>query len=259
MRIVTWNVNSVRARLERVLAVLERHQPDLVCLQETKVTDEVFPVEAVQQHGYRVERHGQKAYNGVALLSRAPLEAVQRGFPGNPAPGEARVISGTLGGLRVINLYVVNGQAMGTDKYALKLQWLDALIRWVEADHDPGAPLLIVGDFNIAPDDRDVHEPELWRNRVLVSDPERERLQRLLAWGLSDLLRCRTDEAGVFTWWDYRFGAFRRDLGLRLDLALGTAPLVARLASVDVDREERARDSGPGLPSDHAPVIVDLV
>jgi len=257
MRIITWNVNSVRPRLERLLALLGRHAPDLLCLQETKVTDEAFPRDAIEAQGYHVACHGQKTYNGVALVSREPPEDVRRGFPADPAADEARVISATLDGLRVVNAYVVNGQALGSAKYALKLRWLDALAAWIAGAHLPSTPLLVLGDFNIAPDDRDVHDPELWRNRLLVSDAERERLRRLLGWGLTDLLRQLTDEPS-FTWWDYRFGAFHRRLGLRLDLALGTTPVAARLRAVTVDRDERKKTTGPGTPSDHAPVIVDL-
>jgi len=258
MRIVTWNINSVRARLERLLALLGRHNPDLVCLQETKAVDEAFPRQPIEDAGYRVQTLGQKTYNGVALLSLQPLDDVERGFDNDPAPGEARVISGEMDGLRVINLYVVNGQALETDKYRLKLRWLDAMADWIGQRHDPGSPLLLVGDFNIAPDDRDVYAPELWHDRVLVSEPERQRLHRLQDWGLVDLLRLKTREGEIFTWWDYRFGAFKRNHGLRLDLMLGTASVAQRVRAVTVDREERAKDSGPGAPSDHAPVMLDL-
>ncbi len=258
MKIITWNVNSIRTRMERVLGLLARHQPDLLCLQETKVTDEELPRDELARAGYRVEHYGQKTYNGVALLSREPLREVARSFTGNPAPDQARVIGGELDGVYVLNLYVVNGESLGSEKYALKLDWLDALAGWLEREWDPARPLLLVGDFNIAPDDRDVHDPELWRGRVLASDAERERFQRLLRWGLSDLLREKRDDGGVFTWWDYRMGAFARGWGLRIDLALGTRPVQQRLASVVVDRDERKPTFGPGKPSDHAPVVITL-
>lgn len=258
MRIITWNVNSARARLARLVALLERHEPDVVCLQETKSLDGAFPRGPIEALGYRAETFGQKTYNGVALLSRHPLENVERGFDGDPVPGEARVISADVGGVRVVNVYVVNGQAVGADKYFVKLDWLDALGDWIAKRHSPADSLLVAGDFNIAPDDRDVYSPELWHDRVLVSGPERERLQALLRWGLRDLLREQTDAPGVYTWWDYRSGAFRRDLGLRLDLMLGTAPVAERLRSLEVDREERAKKKGQDSPSDHAPVILDL-
>ena len=258
MKLVTWNVNSVRARLPRLLALLERHRPDLVCLQETKALETSFPSQELAAAGYQSEILGQKTYNGVALLTRRPLADVARGFDNDPLPGEARVIAGSQGGLRVVNLYVVNGQAVGTDKYQMKLKWLDALSTWIAERHDPAAPLLLAGDFNIAPDDRDVYAPDLWRGRVLCSAPERERLRRLLDWGLVDLLRRQTQEGGIFTWWDYRHGAFARDWGLRLDLVLATAPVAARLQSITVDRDERRKRGEQTPPSDHAPVVVVL-
>ncbi len=258
MRLVTWNVNSVKARLPRLLALLRRHQPDVVCLQELKATEEAFPHEALAGCGYQAAVHGQKAYNGVALLARAPLRDVQRGFPGDPAPEQARVISADVGGLRVCSLYVINGQEVGCEAYALKLAWLDALLAWLRRDHDPARPLVLAGDFNIIPDDRDAHDPERWRGQNLFSEPERERLRALLGWGLRDLLRQLTDAPGHFTWWDYRAGAFPRGWGLRIDLALATAPVAARCRAVEVDREERKKSAGEGSPSDHAPLVVTL-
>ncbi len=257
MKIVTWNVNSIRARLARTLALLERHQPDLLCLQETKVTDELFPWAEVERLGYHAQHLGQRGYNGVALLSRQPLADVTRGFAGDPTD-QARVISGEIEGLRVTNLYVVNGEAVSSPKYEVKLAWLAALAEWLRSEHDPTKPHLLVGDFNIAPEDRDIHDPELWRGRVLASDPERERLRSILGWGTTDLLRLRSAESGIHTWWDYQQGAFHRGWGLRIDLALGTSPVAERLTRVSIDREERKPTSGEGKPSDHAPVIVEL-
>jgi len=258
VKIITWNVNSVRTRLERVVALLARHQPDLLCLQETKVVDEDFPRAEIEAAGYRAELFGQKTYNGVALLSREPLAEVRRGFPGNPIPEQARVIGGRLGEVEVLNLYVVNGKAVGTEHYGVKLAWLDGLTAWLREAVDPTRPLLVVGDFNIVPDDRDVHDPDLWRGKILCSDPERERLRGLLDLGMVDLLRQQTEEGGHFTWWDYRSGAFHRGWGLRIDLALGTAPVADHLTAVAIDRDERKATTGPGKPSDHAPVIVTL-
>jgi exodeoxyribonuclease-3 len=244
--------------LARVQALLERHEPDLLCLQETKVEDSAFPAAELAELGYRAELFGQKTYNGVALISREPLSGVTRGFPDDPVPEEARVIAGELGGVRVVNLYVVNGQSVGSPKYETKLVWLDGVIRWLRESCDPDRPLLLVGDFNIAPEDRDVHDPERWRGKVLCSEPERQRLRELLSWGTADLLRQTTEEGGLFTWWDYRMGAFHRGWGLRIDLALGTSPVAERLAEVAIDREERKASTGEGKPSDHAPVIVRL-
>lgn len=259
MKIVTWNVNSLRTRLVRTRALLERHRPDVLCLQETKVADEEFPAAEFEALGYSAAIYGQKTYNGVAILSRESLAEVRRGFPGDPAPEEARVIAGEVGGLRVLNLYVVNGQAVGSPKYQLKLAWLDALISWLAAERAAAeTPLLVVGDFNIAPEDRDVHDPERWRGEVLCSEPERERLQALFDLGISDLLRRVTGEGGLYTWWDYRAGAFHRGWGLRIDLALGSAAVAARCREVTIDRAERKISTGEGKPSDHAPVIVTL-
>ncbi len=258
MKIITWNVNSIRARLERVIGVLRRHEPDVVCLQETKTTDDGFPREVLSEAGYHSITAGQKTYNGVAILSRRPALEPLRGFEGNPIPEQARVLSGTFDDVRVVCVYVINGREVGHEQYDLKLSWLDALSGWLDANHDPSQPLVVAGDFNVAPDDRDVHDVSRWAGQCLCTDAERDRLQRLARWGLLDLQRELSEEAGLFTWWDYRFGAFPRDCGLRIDLALGTRPVVERLATLEVDRDERKKGTGPGNPSDHAPVIVTL-
>jgi len=260
VRVITWNVNSLRTRLERVLGVLERHQPDLLCLQETKVTDDLFPHAALAAAGWRAETFGQKTYNGVALITRAGVELkdVQRGFPGDPIPEQARVISAQLGSMRVLNLYVVNGQALDSEKYAIKLRWLDALADWLRDAHDPAQPMVMVGDYNVAPRDEDVHDPEAWKDQVLCSGPERDRLRVLQAWGLADLFRLHHQGPEHHTWWDYRGGAFARGHGLRIDLVLGTGPAAAACAAVSIDREERKQGSWESKPSDHAPVLADF-
>lgn len=259
MKVITWNVNSVRQRLPRLLGVLERHEPDVVCLQETKVTDDAFPLLDLSAAGYRAATFGQRAYNGVAILTRAEPDAITRGFPGDPSPEASRVIACRVGGLAVINLYVVNGKAVGDPAYLTKLAWLDALREWIAKTYDPAEPLVIVGDFNVAPDDRDVYSPEAWREKNLASTPERERFEALGAWGLVDLSRTFFgDVEGPFTFWDYRMGAFHRGWGLRIDLALGSASVAARLQDVAVDRDERKDSAGEGKPSDHAPLIVTL-
>jgi len=258
VKIVTWNVNSIRMRSARARALLERHTPDLLCLQEVKATDDAFPVEELAEAGYRSEVYGQAGRNGVALVSREPLTDVGRGFAGDPLPDQARVLSGTLQGIRVVTVYVVNGKAVGTPEYDVKLAWLDALATWLGADHDPGEPLIVLGDFNVAPDDRDVHDPERWRGSNLCSEPERRRIRALLDQGFVDLHRLHEPGPGPFTWWDYREGAFHRGWGLRLDLALGTRAVAERCRSVAVDRDERKPTFGEGKPSDHAPVIVTL-
>ena len=258
MKIITWNVNSVRARLERLLGVLRRHQPDVLCLQETKTTDDRFPQEVLREAGYHTLAFGQKTYNGVALISREPATDVIRGFAGNPIPEQARVLSAAFGGVRVVDVYVVNGREVGHEQYDLKLAWIDALHEWIRRNHRPADPLLVTGDFNITPADIDIHDPTRWKGKCLASDPERERLRTMLQWGLHDLHRAATPDPGVYSWWDYRFGAFHRDWGLRIDLMLGTAPLLDRLQTVEVDREERKKGTGEGNPSDHAPVVLSL-
>jgi len=258
MKVITWNVNSIRMRLGRVRALLLRHRPDVLALQEVKVPAALFPAAEIEELGYRAAVFGQAGRNGVALLSPHPLEAVERGFPGDPVPEQARVIAATVQGLRLIDVYVVNGRAVGTPEYEIKLRWLEAFAAWLRVEHRPQEPLLVVGDFNVTPDDRDVHDPERWRDRNLCSRPERERLRALLDWGLVDLLRQHQGGPGPFTWWDYREGAFHRGWGLRLDLALGTRPVAERCLEVAVDRDERRPTSGEGKPSDHAPVIVTL-
>jgi exodeoxyribonuclease III len=267
MKIITWNVNSIRLRLPRLCALLQREQPDLVCLQELKCADDAFPHLALQAVGYHAQVFGQKGYNGVALLAREELRDVQRGFGGDPTPGDARLLAGSLGGLRrsapplaglrAASVYVINGQSLISPKYQLKLEWLDALLRWLERDASPSSALLLCGDFNICPDDRDVWDVELWRGQVLCSEPERWRLQALLRWGLVDLQRQLSDAPGLYAFWDYGLRSFERDRGLRLDLLLGTRAVAERCREVRVDRGERqARPDSK--PSDHAPVIATL-
>jgi exodeoxyribonuclease-3 len=254
VKIATWNVNGLRARLPAVVDWLNTRKADVVCLQETKVSDEDFPLKEIEAFGYRVAMHGQKGFNGVAILSREPQAEVARGFPGDPIPEQARVIAATVSGIRVIGIYVPNGSEVGSDKYAIKLSWLDRFREAIAETLDPAQPILICGDFNVAPEDRDVYKPERWRGKVLCSDPERKRFRALLDWGLRDALRVLHEGGGIYTWWDYRLMAFPRDWGLRIDHALVSAPLVERLHEVTVDREERGRKK----PSDHAPVIVEL-
>lgn len=258
MKLITWNVNSVRARLPRLLALLERHQPDVLCLQELKCVDDAFPAAEVQAAGYHAATYGQKTYNGVAILTRSPLQDVRQGFPGDPAAHQARVISGTIDSVRVINAYVVNGKALDSEHYQTKLAWLDALTAWLRDQHDPAAPLVLTGDFNVAPDERDVWDVERYTDHIHFSLPERRRVQALLDWGLADLLRTQTEEGGIFTWWDYRAGSFPRGRGLRLDLVLGTAPVARGCSGMSVDRDERKKSSGEGNASDHAPVIAEF-
>ncbi len=254
LRVATWNVNSVRARLARVLAWLERQRPDVVCLQETKVVDDDFPAAEIAAAGYRAVVFGQKTYNGVAILAREEPADVVRGLPGDGPDAERRLIAATVGGVRVVGVYAPNGGEVGSDKYVFKLDWYRRLRAWLDAACDPAAELLICGDFNVAPDDRDVYDPVAWRGQTLCTDAEREALAGLAGWGLVDGLRLHRQEGGLYTWWDYRAGAFHRGWGLRIDHFLLTRPLAARCTAVDIDRDERKGDK----PSDHAPVIATL-
>jgi exodeoxyribonuclease-3 len=259
VKVATWNVNSIRQRLPRLLAMLARHEPDIVCLQETKVTDDDFPFDELAASGYGALSFGQRAYNGVAVLSRHALEEVSRGMPDDPVPDEARLLAARTGGLTVASVYAVNGKSIEHPAYATKLAWFDAFRVWTMEMFTVGEPLVLAGDFNVAPDDRDAHDPELWRGKNLASEPERARIASLEGLGLTDLGRAAAgDVEGPFTWWDYRMGAFHRGWGLRIDLLLGSAPVAERLVSVEVDREERKPTSGEGKPSDHAPVVLTL-
>jgi exodeoxyribonuclease-3 len=258
VKVITWNVNSLRARLERTKALLARHQPDVLCLQETKIPDDDFPFDEFEALGYHAACLGQRAYNGVAILSRLPLEGVSCGFPGDPVPEQSRAVSADIGGLRILDVYVINGKAVEHPDYQLKLRWLDALDAWLCETMERTTPLLLVGDFNIAPEDIDVHDPELWRGKSHCTDAERERVRGLMGGGLTDVFRRLYPNDQRFTWWDYRAGNFHKNLGLRIDLALASQTVLPRCVAVDIDREERKPSTGEGKPSDHAPVIVTL-
>lgn len=255
MKIASWNVNSLNVRLPHLLQWLQAAAPDVVGLQETKLEDHRFPAEALAEAGYRCAFHGQKTYNGVAILTRGrEIEDVQMGIPGFE-DDQRRVIAATVDGIRIVNLYVVNGQSVGSDKYAYKLRWLDAVHAWIAADLQRHPRMVVMGDFNIAPDARDVHDPAIWNeDHILTSTAERTALQRLQALGLHDAFRLHTDEGGIFSWWDYRQAAFRRDMGLRIDLNLVSDALKPQLAEAGIDREPRTWER----PSDHAPAWVRL-
>ena len=257
LRIATWNVNSVRQRLPRLLPWLDERQPDVVCLQETKLDDDAFGEllgEELAQRNYACAVHGEATWNGVAILSRVGLDEVVAGL-GDEAPGfphpEARAVSATCGGIRVVSVYVPNGRVPDSDHYRYKLAWL-ASLRQVIAD-GPEATV-VCGDFNIAPSDDDVFDPEAYAGQTHVTVPEREALAELQALGLRDVMRDRWPDEPVYTYWDYRAGMFHQDLGMRIDLVLASAPVAGRVVASWVDRQAR-KGSGP---SDHAPVIVDL-
>jgi len=257
LSVATWNVNSLKVRLPHLLDWLGNHATDVVCLQETKLTDDRFPVAELQAAGYRSVYAGQKTYNGVAILLResggAAATDVQVNLP-NFADEQKRLIAITLDGLRIVNGYFPNGQAVGSDKFEYKLNWLAALTDWLGGEVTRHEQLLLAGDFNIAPEPRDVHDPALWEGQVLFSEPERAAFRALLALGLKDSFRLFEQPERSYTWWDYRNLAFRRKLGLRIDHILLSPPLAARCASCAIDVEPRRREQ----PSDHAPVITTL-
>ncbi len=254
MKLATWNVNSILARLPHVTRWLAAALPDVLCIQETKCSDDKFPLLDLQATGYDCVIFGQQAYNGVSILSRAGCASVQRGYPGDEATSQSRLLAVDVAGVRVINVYVPNGQAVGSEKYQFKLEWLKRLREFLDQSYDPSSQVLICGDFNVAPEDRDVHDPRLWQNRVLCSEPERAALQHVKDWGFTDTFRLHNQEAGHYSWWDYRAGAFRRNLGLRIDHVWASASLAARSKTTWIDKEPRAWER----PSDHAPVIADF-
>jgi len=255
MLIASWNVNSLKVRLPHVLQWLQSAQPDIIGLQETKCLDDAFPQQEIEAAGYRALINGQKTYNGVALLSRLDVEPcdVLLELP-TFEDHQRRVLAATYGDLRVINLYVPNGSEVGSDKYAYKLDWLAALTDQLRAELKRHPKLLVMGDFNIAPEDRDVFDPELWAGAVLASEPEREAFRRLLALGLTDSFRLFEQPEQSFSWWDYRQGAFRRNRGLRIDHILLSEALTPACRASRIDREPRTWER----PSDHAPVVVEL-
>jgi exodeoxyribonuclease-3 len=253
IKIATWNVNSLKVRLPQVLDWLAQNQPDVLALQETKLIDADFPTLDIAEAGYQSVFAGQKTYNGVAILSRALASDVVTDLPGMDDP-QRRVLGATIGDVRVLNLYIPNGQAVGSDKYAYKLAWLEKLIAWVETELARYPKLVMLGDFNIAPEDRDVHDPVAWTGQVLCSEPERGAFQRLQASGLKDAFRLFPQEEHSFSWWDYRAAAFRRNLGLRIDHILVSPALAADCVACWVDKKPRQLER----PSDHAPVVAEF-
>ncbi len=261
MRIATWNVNSVRTRLDQVCAWLQREQPEVLCLQETKVADELFPREAFAALGYELAISGQKAYNGVAIASRLPLDDVQIGLDALLGPEatelseQKRVISALIDGIRVLNLYVPNGSSLSSDKYDYKLQWLAGLKRYLAVQEAQGDPLCMVGDFNIGPEARDIHDPERLTGGIMASEPERQALRELLGARLADAFRQFESSSGHWSWWDYRTGAWERNQGWRIDHIYLCDQLQACATGCQIHQQVRGNDQ----PSDHAPVVVNLV
>ena len=253
MKLATWNVNSLKVRLPHVLQWLAEHQVDVLCLQETKTTDDKFPVAAIEAAGYQVAYSGQKTYNGVAILSRLPMTDVVKNNPRYPDE-QQRILAATIDGLRVVCAYVPNGQSVDSDKYEYKLGWLAALRDWLAEEALQHPKLAVVGDYNIAPEDRDVHDPLAWVGQVLVSDRERAALSRLIEIGLQDAFRLFEQAEKSFSWWDYRQLGFRLNKGMRIDHILLSPALAARCSACVIDRVPRKWEQ----PSDHAPVIATI-
>jgi exodeoxyribonuclease-3 len=252
MKIAAWNVNSLKVRLAHLLDWLAESQADVVCLQETKLEDANFPHAELAAAGYQAVCSGQKTYNGVAMLARHPLEDIQIGNPHFPDP-QKRLIAATINGVRVVSAYFPNGQQVGSDKYAYKLAWIAALETWLREEQATHQELALCGDFNIAPEDRDVYNPGAWAGQILCSDAERAAFFALLDLGLQDSFRLFPQPEKNFSWWDYRRAGFQKNHGLRIDHILLSAPLAARAVAAGIDRAPRERER----PSDHAPVWVD--
>lgn len=254
MLIATWNVNSVLARMPVVMRWLDLVKPDVLCMQETKCTDDKFPTLIFQERGYHCQLFGQQSYNGVAILTRETCDTVRRGYPEDDETAQSRLLTTQVGGINLVTVYVPNGQMVGSEKYAFKLDWMRRLRDFFDANYDRNTPVLVCGDFNVAPEERDVYDVRLWQGRILFSEPERAALQNIKEWGFTDAFRLHTEAGGHYSWWDYRAGAFRRNLGLRIDHIWISDPLVARNTRTWIDTEPRKWEK----PSDHAPVIAEF-
>jgi len=254
MLIATWNVNSILARLSNVTRWLDVVKPDVLCMQETKCTDDKFPTLIFQERGYHCQLFGQQSYNGVAILTRGECELVRRGYPEDDETAQSRLLTTVAGGINIVNVYVPNGQMVGSEKYAFKLGWMKRLREFFDSNYDRTTPVLLCGDFNVAAEERDVHDVRLWQGRILFSEAERAALQHIKDWGFTDAFRQHTEEGGHYSWWDYRAGAFRRNLGLRIDHIWISEPLVSRNMRTWIDKEPRTWEK----PSDHAPVLIEF-
>ena len=253
MKVATWNVNSLKVRLPHVLDWLAASEADVLCLQETKTTDENFPVDEITAAGYHVAYSGQKTYNGVAILSKLPATDIITDIAGLDDP-QRRILGATIDGVRVLDLYVVNGQEVGSEKFEHKLFWLDKVTDHIRVQLQEHEQFVVVGDFNIAPDDRDVYDPEAWHERILCSTPERNALQKIIDLGLTDTFRLFEQAENSYSWWDYRAAAFRRNRGLRIDLVLASRTLADNCVSCEIDKEPRSLER----PSDHTPVVAEF-
>ncbi len=254
MKIATWNINSIAVRLPHVLDWLKSNRPDALCLQEIKCKEDKFPADAFRELGYHAQIFGQQTYNGVATLSLAEPSDVQKGFLGDAEDAQRRLLATTINGVKIVNVYIPNGSEVGSEKYSYKLNWLSNLRKFFDECCDPKQDVVLCGDFNIAPEDRDVHDPKLWAGQILCSDAERAALQNIEDWGLVDVFRQHHDDSGVYTWWDYRGGAFPKNKGLRIDHLWATEPLSELCTAVWVDKAPRALPQ----PSDHVPVVAEF-
>jgi exodeoxyribonuclease-3 len=253
MKIATWNVNSLRVRLPHVLAWLETNEPDILCLQELKLPDEEFPFLALKEAGYEAVAAGQKTYNGVAILSRAPLYDAQINLP-NLEDQQRRLLAATWNGVRIINLYIPNGESLTSVKYQYKLNWLNHLVSYLEGEVKKFPKIIMVGDFNIAPEDKDVYDPIAWRDHVLCSEPERNAFKIMLQLGFDDCFRLISLDEKAFSWWDYRLNAFKRNMGMRIDHILASRVLSAHCKKSVIDKVPRTWER----PSDHTPVVAEF-
>jgi exodeoxyribonuclease-3 len=254
MIFITWNVNSIAARQAHVEQLLDSYEPDILCVQETKTIDEKFPRELFLERGYELEIYGEKAYNGVAIASKLPMERVDKGFKEEVGPGSKRFIACDIEGLKVINVYIPNGQSVGSDKYYYKLEWMTTLNQHIREHYQPDDRIVICGDFNVAPEDIDLYKPEEWNGAIMASPEERRHLQAIKEWGFVDVFRQHHSEAGLYTFWDYMRGAFRRNAGFRIDHIWTTRSLSEQCTGVIIAREMRELER----PSDHAPVIAEF-
>ena len=254
MKIATWNVNSILARLPLVTRWLDEVHPDVLCMQETKCTDDKFPADVFRERGYKCLTFGQQTYNGVAILSKTECQDPLRGYPGDDEHSHARLLSTNIEGIQIVNVYIPNGQMVGSEKYQFKLDWMARLRSFFDDHYPSNTPVLLCGDFNVAPEERDVHDVRLWQGRILFSDPERAALQEIKDWGFTDAFRLHTESPGHYSWWDYRAGAFRRNHGLRIDHIWISGPLTTGNTNTWIDMEPRTWER----PSDHAPVVAEF-
>ena len=256
MKIATWNVNSIKSRLDQVIKWCETNQPDVLCLQETKVVDEKFPVKKFNAIGYpHISLLGERGYNGVATLSKLPLTDVQKNLPDERKPAQSRMLGATIGGLHLINIYGPHGTSLGTEKYVLKLKWLERLRKYLDKNFDRDDDLILCGDFNVAAHELDVWKVSVWRDKLHFTKPERDALQHVKKWGLVDVFRQINGDVKEFSWWDQYFNAFEKDRGLRIDHIWASPSLAERCTDCWIDRDPRGWEH----PSDHAPVVAEFI